>query len=59
MIYFELQQLGWNLLGVSAIIVWTIFWGLLIFGLLKKFKMLRVDEEYEVRGKICTLKHTF
>ena len=44
------QQLVWNICGVTVITVWTIVWSILIFGTLKKFKLLRVDEESELKG---------
>ncbi len=42
--------LGVQLVGVAMTCLWAFGLGLVIFGLLKKFKMLRVSEKTELKG---------
>ena len=42
--------LGSNLLGLVAIIAWSVFWSGLIFGSLYAFNWLRIDRETEFKG---------
>ena len=44
------KRLGVNLIGLLAIMVWSLFWSFLIFGVLKLSKVLRINEETEYRG---------
>ena len=44
------HSLGINLLGLIAIIAWAGFWSTLVFCLIARFKMLRIDEETEMLG---------
>jgi Amt family ammonium transporter len=44
------KRLGINLLGVLAIALWSILWSVIIFGGLKKLKLLRIDHETERLG---------
>ena len=52
--------LGKQIIGLLCIIVWTIMWSLIIFGLLKRFKRLRVSEATEITGndQVHTLQFT-
>uniref|UniRef100_T1JHB7 Ammonium transporter n=1 Tax=Strigamia maritima TaxID=126957 RepID=T1JHB7_STRMM len=40
----------WNLVGLAAIFTWSAVLSAIMFGLLKKFKLLRVSAEIETRG---------
>ncbi|KAL4224871.1 ammonium transmembrane transporter [Mactra antiquata] len=42
--------LGWQLAGMGMIFIWSLLLSTLVFGLLKKAKILRVTVEYEMRG---------
>ena len=44
------ENLGVNIAGLLAIIAWTAFWSVLIFGSLSYFNLLRIDRETEFRG---------
>lgn len=44
------KSLGAQCVGAIVIMVWSFVWGLLIFGILKFFKLLRVDQDSERRG---------
>ena len=44
------MDLGINLLGLLSIIAWAGFWSSLIFGTMKYFKILRIDEHTEIMG---------
>lgn len=46
--------LGWNCVGLVVILAWTGISCFIMFFLLKKLKMLRVETEYEFKG-IMTL----
>lgn len=43
-------KLGWQFAGIAAIMAWTIILCAIMFGLLKAFKLLRVDPEIEMKG---------
>ena len=50
------KQLGINILGTLAIFVWSAILSIALFGILKWFKLLRIDRDTEFRG--CDLvKH--
>ena len=50
------NRFGVNIAGSLAIIVWSLFWSVLIFGSLKYFNLLRIDRDTEFKG--CDLvKH--
>ena len=49
-IYFFLQVLGCNVLGILVIIVWAVLCCLPLFMLLKKLGVLRIDDEMETGG---------
>ncbi|KAL3873257.1 hypothetical protein ACJMK2_036395 [Sinanodonta woodiana] len=42
--------LAWQLAGLATIIGWTAAWSLLLFGIMKLLKILRVPEELELKG---------
>ena len=42
--------LGWNVVGLVTIIVWTGFTCFVMFYVLKRLKMLRVDTDLEFKG---------
>lgn len=44
------KSLGAQCIGVFVIFSWSLLWGGLIFGILKWFKLLRVDMDTERRG---------
>ena len=44
------ELLGWQIAGVLSIAVWTAFWSILTFGLLKIFGKLRISKEEEIAG---------
>ena len=44
------QMLLWNVIGMGAIIAWNGITSFLLFGLLKKFGILRVSAEVEIGG---------
>ena len=48
--YSPFYQLGWTLLGVTIICVWTTGLAALLFGILWRFDLLRIDEDTEIRG---------
>jgi len=48
--------LGWNLIGILTITVWTGGMCFVMFAILKYFKMLRVETEHEFKG-MDLLKH--
>ncbi|CAG0899114.1 unnamed protein product [Darwinula stevensoni] len=50
------RVLGWNLAGAAAISGWSATLCLILFGILKKFGILRVDKEMEIRG-MDVIKH--
>ncbi|VDI12626.1 ammonium transporter, Amt family [Mytilus galloprovincialis] len=43
-------KLGWQFVGLAAIIAWSALFSLLIFGILKCFGVLRVSREIEDKG---------
>jgi len=43
-------QLAANLTGAAAIMAWSIAISVIIFGVLKKFNMLRIDPIFEING---------
>ncbi|XP_013791867.1 putative ammonium transporter 1, partial [Limulus polyphemus] len=51
-----LMGLAWNIAGMAAIIGWSTVLSLVMFGLLKKFCMFRVDPETEIKG-LDIIKH--
>jgi len=44
--------LGWQLAGLAAIIAWSAFFSILIFGGLRLLGVLRVSPELEEKGKL-------
>ena len=44
------ERLGINLAGLLAIIAWSILWSVLMFGILKYAKLLRIDRDTEFKG---------
>ena len=48
--YESLTLLGWNVVGLLAIVAWTGLTSLLMFSILAKFNMLRVEHEHEFKG---------
>jgi hypothetical protein len=44
------NALGWNIVGLLAIIVWADVWSILMFGGLYMIKKLRIDRETEFKG---------
>ena len=42
--------LGWNVVGLAAIIAWTGATSFIMFSILAKFQMLRVEHEHEFKG---------
>lgn len=50
------QKLGVNIAGGLAIVVWSALWSVVIFGILKATKLLRIDREMEFQG-IDAVKH--
>ncbi|XP_076310675.1 putative ammonium transporter 1 isoform X2 [Tachypleus tridentatus] len=51
-----LMGLAWNIAGMVAIIGWSALLSFIMFGLLKKFHMFRVDSETEIKG-LDIIKH--
>lgn len=47
---------GWQLIGILVIIAWGVGFCTVLFGLLKMFKILRVDSRIEVHG-MDSVKH--
>ena len=45
------ELLGWNVVGLLAIIAWTGTTSFIMFSILAKFQMLRVEHEHEFKGK--------
>ena len=45
------KSLGWNLLGLIVMFLWSLLLSALVFGLLKFVKCTRLSEELEQRGK--------
>ena len=53
-----LSGLLWNIIGLVAIIAWTGVTCFVMFSILAKLKMLRVETEQEFKGKqymLCTV----
>ena len=50
------QILAWQLVGLCVITAWTAAMTGLVFGLLRLFKVLRVPEEIEMKGKLKILR---
>ena len=48
------KLLGVNVLGGTVIILWTVLWSLLLFKLLKYFKILRIEGYDEFYGMDLT-----
>nr|KAG5700295.1 hypothetical protein BaRGS_002641 [Batillaria attramentaria] len=46
----KLKKLGWQLCGLAAIIAWTGVLSLLLFGVMKLLRILRVPEDIERKG---------
>ena len=42
--------LGFNIFGALAIMAWSCFWSIVLFGTLSYFKILRVSPEDEAKG---------
>ncbi|GIL81282.1 hypothetical protein Vretimale_1094 [Volvox reticuliferus] len=49
-------QLGMQMLGLAVSIAWTAFWSVLTFMTLKRFNLLRVDQQTELAG-IDNMEH--
>ena len=45
------RLLGWNLLGVTVIVAWSVALAFILFITLRVAKQLRVNEEIELKGK--------
>lgn len=45
--------LAWNLIGLATIIVWTGVMCFVMFYILKKNQMLRVETEHEFKGELA------
>ena len=45
------RLLGWNLLGVTVIVAWSVTLAFILFITLRVAKQLRVSEEIELRGE--------
>ena len=50
------KKLGVNLAGGLAIVTWSGFWSVVIFGILKATNLLRIDRDMEFQG-IDAVKH--
>ena len=48
--------IGWNLCGLFAIIIWTLMWAALIFGIMSALNFLRVTSAVEKQGIKARLK---
>lgn len=44
------KQFFANLIFIIAVLAWTTFWAIVIFGLLRLFGSLRVTEQHEIKG---------
>ena len=42
--------LAWNVIGLIAIIAWTFINSFIMFSVLKKLKLLRVEPAHEFKG---------
>ena len=42
--------IGWNLCGLLVIIIWTLMWAALIFGIMSALNFLRVTSAVEKQG---------
>ena len=51
------KKLGINFLGGLAIVVWSAVWSIIIFGVLKALKMLRIDRDTEFQVTNCRVKY--
>ena len=49
--YHALNGLGWNVVGLLAITTWTGVTCFIMFSILAKLKMLRVETEQEFKGR--------
>ena len=49
--FHALNGLAWNIIGLIAIIAWTGVTCFIMFSILAKLKMLRVETEQEFKGK--------
>lgn len=49
--------LGWNVVGLVTILVWTGVTCFVMFFLLKKLHMLRVEADHEFKGQITKFRH--
>ena len=49
-------KLGVNLAGGLAIVTWSGFWSVVIFGILKATNLLRIDRDIEFQG-MDAVKH--
>jgi len=47
---FRIRAFGFSVLGLFAIAIWTAFWSMAYFQLLKRFDWLRVDLVDEILG---------
>ncbi len=45
------EMIAWNLVEWASIVVWSVLIMVPVFLLLKKFDLLRVTEEIELKGK--------
>ena len=50
------KKLGVNLAGGLAIVTWSGFWSVVIFGILKATNLLRIDRDIEFQG-MDAVKH--
>lgn len=46
----RIEQIGIQFLGMTVYFIWPLITGLIVFGLLKKFNLLRVSREHEFMG---------
>ena len=51
------KKLGINFLGGLAIVVWSAVWSVIIFGVLKALKMLRIDRDTEFQVTKSRVKY--
>ena len=51
--FHALNGLLWNIIGLVAIVAWTGVTCFMMFSILARLKMLRVETEQEFKGKYC------
>jgi len=54
---YSFRSLGWNILGVVVITVWSVAMAFLLFIALHLLKQLRVSEEVELKGENSDYHH--